>query len=535
MEVLTPQIIWKGYDASILPLATTVLSDTRTDSLRTITAYFNGSTTTNGVVRVFVRCVIPLLRKKVPVVIYMGDAHKSVMDIDPSYYTDRGYAVIMPDFAGERADDPRYTLYPVSMSFANFTPECLTTEPKDMRINCWVIWAQIAMRTITFAATFGEIDASKVGVVGESISESTIIKVAAVDPRVTCAVTKFSAGFAGMGSSDNVRVISLFDSTYTTMIKKPVLTVLASNEQDGTTDKMSEAYALISPASGSRLSISERANHVQGFKQRNNEELWLKYHLKGEGSIPDAPLISAEQVNREFFYKVTSGASDVELFVSQGMKNGALRHWKKTKLKKTGEGTYSAKVDVYDIRQPIYAFVNARSGSGMSVSSPVITKVPALLGVKQLPTVWKHILYSTEMGTDGWIANSPLAHKNSVSIMRGPFGIEGITSDAGTLSTYGFTDAGAQGKDASLLQILLYSTKEQRVRFTVLTCSEEKGKKYAEYSFSAVVNPADNWKKFTLQATEFKSAYSFCGSWTEVARLRIDSEAPVAIASMIWV
>lgn len=536
MEVLTPQLIWKGYDASVLPLATTVLSDEKTENARVITAYFNGSTTPDGIVRVFARCILPNSRKKLPAVIYMGDAYKSVMEIDPSFYTERGYAVILPDYAGHRDDDYRHTLYPIPMSYANFTPDCLTTAPKDIRLNCWVIWAQIAMRAITFAASFDEIDSEHVALVGESISQTTVIKAAAVDSRISCAVTKFSVGNTGKKISDRLRLVSLLDSSYASMIKVPMLTLLASNEQDGSVDRLSDVYSLISKESGSRLSISEHANHVIGFKQQNNEELWLKYYLKNEGDIPEQPTIIAEEKDRNFCYKITAPTGEAELFVSQGVTNGAIRYWKKTPLKKIRKGEYTAKVNIFDVRQPVYAFVNVKAGGGMSVSSPILAKVPALLGVKQIPAVYKHIIYSTEMGTDGWIANSPLAHTGSVSIIKGPFGIEGISSDVGTLSTFRFSDAGSYGKSSSLLQFLLYSTKEQDVKFTVLTFKEENGEKqYAEYSFTSFVNPADNWKKFTLQASEFKSPYSFCSGWSEVAELRIDSDYPVALASVIWV
>lgn len=539
MEVLTPQIIWKGYDASILPLETTVLSDKKTDSARILTAYFNGSTTTDGVVRVFVRCILPLSHKKLPAVIYMGDAFTSVMDIDPSYYTDRGYAVIMPDFAGVRDEDPRYTLYPKSMDYANFTPECLTTTPDDLRFNCWMIWAEIAMRAITFAASLTEIDGERIALIGEGISESTVVKAAAVDSRIKCAVTKFSAGIVSAEATDSLRFnVALFNSSYASMIKIPVLVIIASNEQDGSTDRMSDAFSLISKESGSRLSISERVNHMTGFKQKNNEAHWLGYHLRGEGNIPKTPTIAAVGRDHDFYYNITAPeCDDVELFVSQGSKNCALRHWKRIELTKTGKGEFTAKVDAYNIKKPVYAFVNAcKSSGGMSVSSPIFAKIPALLGIRQVPHYSAHVIYDADMGTSDWSAPSPTAKPESVSLIKGPFGIKGVSSDVGVLVSYMFSDEGAQGKDSALLQILLHSTKEQEVTFTILTCTEENGEdKYNEYSYSAVINPADNWSKLTLQAADFKSPFATCEGWSGVARIRIISDAPVAIASMIWI
>lgn len=537
MEVLTPQIIWKGYDASILPLGTTVLTDKKTDSMRTITAYFNGSTTTDGVVRVFVRCVLPASNEKLPAVIYMGDVNKPVTDLDPSYYTDLGYAVIMPDFAGVREESPHYTLYPKSMTYANFTPDCLTTAPDDLRFNCWMIWAEIAMRAITFASSLDEIDGERIALIGEGISESTVVKAAAIDKRIKCAITKFSSGLTAAETIDLRLNVALLNSSYAPMIKKPLLVMLASNEQDGSADEMSESFSLIPKESGSRLSISERLSHCTGYKQRNNEELWLDYYLRGEGEIPETPKIAAVGRDHEFYYDITApNCDDVELFVSQGSKNGAIRHWERVKPTKLDEGKFTARVDAFDIKKPVYAFVNACTKGGMSVSSPIFEKIPALLGVRQLPHYSTHVIYDAEMGVGNWIAYAPKARPRSVTLLKGPFGIKGVSSDVGALATYKFSAEGVHGNDSELLQLLLYSTKEQTVTFTVLACTEEDGEeKYDEYSYSTVINPWDNWSKLTLQAADFKSPYAACEGWSGVARLIVESEAPVAIASMIWV
>ena len=66
MEILTPQLIWKGYDASVLPLNVSVVSERACDGMTVLDAYFNGSTVTDGVVRVSVRCFIPDVRGKIP-------------------------------------------------------------------------------------------------------------------------------------------------------------------------------------------------------------------------------------------------------------------------------------------------------------------------------------------------------------------------------------------------------------------------------------------------------------------------------------
>ena len=59
MEIVTPQLIWKGYDASVLPLNVSTVSKRVCEGVTVSDAYFNGSTVTDGVVRVSVRSFIP--------------------------------------------------------------------------------------------------------------------------------------------------------------------------------------------------------------------------------------------------------------------------------------------------------------------------------------------------------------------------------------------------------------------------------------------------------------------------------------------
>ena len=154
MEILTPQTIWKGYDSQTLPLATNIIQETQNDGIKQVRAYFNGPLSTDGVARVYVRAYIPQ-KPNPPVVIYLPDVAFSCDSIIVTEYIQQGYAVIVPDLAGERDDNPYYTIYPESLCDANFKPECLSELPNNVLSSPWIIWTQIAMRTITFAQSLG--------------------------------------------------------------------------------------------------------------------------------------------------------------------------------------------------------------------------------------------------------------------------------------------------------------------------------------------------------------------------------------------
>lgn len=536
MELMTPQQIWKGYDPSALPLNTDVLSDRRNGERRVLTAYFSGPTTTDGVVRVFARCFLPAGKKKYPVVVYMPEAGRNA-DADAERLADAGYAVIVPDYAGKRDDSPYYTIYPKSLAFGNYAPERLTEYPSDLRFNCWNVWAEIGMRALSFAEQLDCADCSRMAVIGEGTASSAAIKAAAVDGRLSCAVTMFSGGIRAEKSDAPdclAYKVALADAAYAPMVGVPLLMMIASNDADGKADEMSEVFSLIPGQTGSRLSVSERASGYIGFRQRGDVAMWLEKYLCGRGEIPSSPELTASSSEHKLYYNIkTDPGCETELFVSRGVDAPALRNWSKTQLIVVGDGEYIAHADVYDVEEKIYAFVNARSSSGMSVSSPILEKLPAMLGITETPLTNSRLIYDGDMGADDWSEDASSATEETLCVREGPFGISGVSSAAGSLCTFKFGDPVFRGREQYLLQIMIYSESEQQVTFTVATASG--GGKSGEFSHTETLSPGDNWRKLTLGASDFKSPFGVCESWEDVFGLKIVGKAPVIVASMLWV
>lgn len=530
-------MIWKGYDASVLPLNVSVVSERDCDGMTVLDAYFNGSTVTDGVVRVSVRCFIPDVRGKIPAVVYMPDVGRTSESAEEMCrrIAGWGYIAVMPDYAGVRDDTYRFTLYPKSLSAANFTPECLTSCPDDLRFNCWTVWAEIAMRSITFACSLDGADADRVAVIGEGVASSAAIMTAAVDPRPECAVTLFSARKEMKAADDRGLKyrVALDDSAYAPMIGIPLLMMIASNEEDGSADEMSEVFSLIPTESGSRFSVSERAIHSIGAKQRKDIELWLAKYLLGKGTVPETPVLTAGGSEGKLYFNVRADKPcEPDLFVSQSMPRGELRNWRKAELVSVGDSEYIAHVEVYNIKEKVYAFVNARIPDGMSVSSPLYEKIPASLGV--LPSVIEstRLLYEGDDGVDDWTDPAPGEQENMLSTAEGPFGISGVSGV--NLATFKLGEPAFRGKDGYLLQMMIYSEKAQTVTVTVTADDGGKGE-YSEYSCSVELLPEDGWRKLTLGSEEFKSPFGVCGNWADVVCLRVSGEYPVVISGMLWV
>lgn len=537
MELLTPQQIWKGYDPSALPLNTYVLTDEKSGNRRVITAYFSGPTTTDGVTRVFVRCIAPASKGRYPAVVFMPDAVRADAERSAEELAGLGYVVVVPDYAGTRENDFRYTIYPRSLGCANWKAERLDEYPSDLRFNCWSVWAEIGMRTVTYAAGLDFVDCERIAVVGAGIASSAALKAAALDRRIKCAVTLYSNGKKDTHSDDPNYLtykVALADEAYAPMVRVPLLMMIASNDTDGQTDDMSDLFSLIPEDSGSRLSVSERASRSIGGKQRENVRLWLDKYLRGSSAeIPSEPEVTASASERKLYYNVKADpACETELFVSRGTDEPALRNWSKAKLMLVGDGEYIAHADVYDAGEKIYAFANARLPGGMSVSSPITEKLPSQMGVDASPMTANRLIYDGDMGADDWTEYSPAGTSATPGTGSGPFGIGGVTA-SGELGTFKLGDPVYRGREGYLLQIMLYSEKPQFVTFKVT--AEVRPGKYAEFTHTESVSPEDGWRKVTLEVTDFKSLSGICENWEKVFGMSIVAENPVIVASMLWV
>ena len=326
--------------------------------------------------------------------------------------------------------------------------------------------------------------------------------------------------------------VGLADDAHAPLLKAPLLMLIASNELDNSIDKMSDTFERIE--NDSLISINPRANHTLNQKQNHNIIAWLDYHLKGKGELPTPPQIEASQSEHYLYYNVSlpPNMSEPSLYTSQAMPFGALRNWHKETLTTVEDGKYIARVDVHNSKEPIYAFVNGEC-NGIQLSTTVLEVLPAMLGVTETAYKKKRLIYDGSTGTDDWVALTPLADEKTINIKQGPFGIDGVSSALGTISTFKLSDPQYRGQDGMSLQLSIYSSEAQDI--TITLTSFEQDKNYAEFSTKLSIKAEDNWVKLTLDSSDFKSPHATMSSLANVVNFRVDSNSPIIISSLIWI
>lgn len=539
MEVITPLTLWKEYDPSILPLNASIISQTVKDGITIKQVYFNGSAAIDGFVRVYAKLYVPQTAAP-SVILLMDEVDIYIDDARIDKYLKKGYAVFVVDYAGERDDKARFTIYPPSLQFAKYwqNDDCLSQIPQSPKQSCWYEWTVLALRSITYLENEELVNANSIAMVGYGAGGAQVWKVCALDERVKAGVVVYNSGYAEPNDKTNNDYLTykacILNQSYAPYIKAPILEQITSNEVSGSLDRMSDVFSNITNPE-CLISISERTNRSFGSKQKDNIKYFLFSKLKGDAALPKTPQLSARGSDHQLYYEIKADISfeieDVELFVAQAMPFGAYRNWSSHKLEKISENEYLCKVDCYTIKEPIYAFTNIKYKNNMSISSPLLTKIPAMMGVDASAINSSRLIYDSDMLLDTWLVLNNTSAENTLKMSGGPFDIQGISSSTNSLSTFKVGDKQYRGSRDNVLQLIVYSPQSQSVTLSVT----ENNANYTEYFYTFKASPSDNWAKLSLSASDFKSADGTLSGWENVVKFNVKSESAVLINSMLWV
>ncbi len=530
MEVLTPQGLWKDYNRKALPLDVSVVTSFQEDDVKIERLYFSGERTADGVTRIYARLWIPKVQDP-PVIILMNELGACVDECDCLPLAKLGYAVLVLDYAGERDDRERYTLYPKALDFANYFkhPETADTFPANPKQSCRYIWMTVLMRAITFVEEDKRLS-DTMAVMGVGEGGSQVFKIAALED-LKCGVTMFSTHEPEPKADDLAFRTCLDNSGYAKMCRFPILNAVCSNDHDGYFDRISATCRNVDKY---YLTTGQRVSKALLSRQKNCIKRWLNRYLQmGLPLDIKPPEIFAKESDRQLYYTVKADTREnivkVDLFVAYSMKVGAFRNWRHIPTLTAAVGEYIAKVPVYDASRPVYAFASVTYVDGNTFSTPLLTCTPALLGIKEHNIVKSRLLYDSDSGTDDFV--SPQGGDEAVVMRGGAYGIEGVCSLSGELATYKFSDIQFKAEPDSVLQLIVYSDVEQELSFSVRT-EEDDGD--VEYVCVKKLEKDNNWTKFTLSADEFKSCEGALYSFADAIYFSVRGEK-LLVNTMLWV
>lgn len=543
MELITAHTLWKDYNLKVLPLNETVLKTEMTEKYSVKHVYFNGEATGDGVTRIYARLYSPASIPSGASVVLMNDVDNPFDTTYIDVLTDCGYTVLALDYAGKRDGDGKFTIYPESLSAANWFSENSGAKKfaANPKLSCWYVYATVMLRGFTYLENQPNLDKKKICFFGVRRGAFQVYKAAFVQQNAACAVALFNSSYIegrDLNAEDAMNYNTcLSNNIYAPLITIPTYILESSNNRENSLFATGSLYATASETCN--LFIAEHSDNTLTSVQLNSLIAYINGVCFSHQALPKAAQLNAVNSDRKLYYEIylhnAEEVEEVNLYYSHGDIGGAYRYWSKPNIERVSENEYICKADVFVLKDETSAFVNVKYKNGIILSSEIVTKIPYLMGVSAKEVVKSRLVYDTDMGTDDWLImnmNKTGGKSYDLSIATGGNGITGITSSANTMSTLKIGDVSTSGARDSLLQLLVYSFALQTLTITV-TCRTEHGTS----TYSALKRPEayEEWTKITLSASEFKSLDGPMPGWDTAVSLTISGENTLLVNSLLWI
>lgn len=337
--------------------------------------------------------------KELPGLLHIHGGGQRAFLHEVEFYAKRGYACLSINWGGREMEnakdgepntdwgavDPTQNNVP---GYANLKPGGQYLDPfESPRNNNWYLLTLGARRGLTFLEQQPEVDADRLGVYGHSMGGSLTVYVAGADSRVKAAAP--SVGGSGFRTEPwplltQVKIETpngderLFKATigfesYAPHIRSPLLWLGATNDFHGIMDDTYRTSELI-PHKNVRYSFTPHMNHRFTPEFAVTRPLWFDQCLKSSFNFPTTPdsrLILATD-GRVPELQVTPDSSQtltaVHVYYSVDPDPRA-RFWRSADATKNGD-TWTAKLPILTVDQPLFAFANAVYDLKTQVAEP---------------------------------------------------------------------------------------------------------------------------------------------------------------------
>lgn len=493
---------------------------------------YNGHVVDDGCVHIFAQFIRPVGEGKKPVVLFLPDVEQDVDEDLISFFTSRGYAMLIPDYRGfgeNESINANHTLYPGSLDHGNYVYARGIYDLKDLDAedSTWFEWTYVALFSIKYLKS--REDVGEIGVVGIRSGGALAWQVM-LSPEVKCGVPINAAGWTSMQKTakfgkapsqllgdDRRRYIAACEAqSYAPYVQCPVLMLCSLRDKSFDCDRAYDTYSRIGYKYENGLAYSPFSGDCIGPNGLTNLQLFLEKNLKGRQIyLPDTLKISlqAKDGNVEIQVKgdeegllAEAGVFYAEADVST---KSIYRDWKHIYQVEGGQvegGQFTHIIKPYSGATAVFAFAYARYFNGFRITS----KIASLHMEKSEDAVRNRCLYAggeplcfnvadhSAEAVGGIFLEQEIVPK----LTRGYGDIQGVYAKGG-VRTYRISSPEYLPCKNDLLQFEGYSVETQRLRVSV----EVGDIREEEERFTCVVpiKGGGKWKRQILRAEDFKS------------------------------
>ncbi len=558
-RILTPISVWNEFSyESEISFETIGESVKRGIEYREL--FIGGRKVNDDRVKIYAKMINKTDSENAPVIIL---AQKYADGTDTTFAEDlakKGYAVLVVDFGGKRDDGQRYTLYPESVSYANYSLErvnCIELEESATEC-CFYEWTNVFLYAYEFLRRNG---VSKIGVIAVEDFANAVWQSSIVIKDLNCAVIISNAGWQGYKginkfsdvktptfSDDAVKFIAGVDSqSYAMHVKFPLYFVSPTNSPEYDVDRAYDTITLIDENVYTALNYSVGNRRSINHKCYKSVLVFLEKMLLAEekSTLPSETFIKGEVLDGKIVIEVSPdvrGLKTLSLFYAEDTVSPEKRIWQvisDSEISKDGKFVFTH-IPFKHSKSAMF-FARAEYQDGFRLCSNVLCKK-----FEPMDTEGEHryrVLYSSRILDSERFFSSRLENEGkptgvtiskdgaTVKERKGAFDITGLYCKGGLLT---FKVGAKMYKPSDGEMMMLDAYIENGGELNVKLIADFYGEPF-EYTATLNVN-AGVWQNVKLEMGDFKLEGGIpLKTYDKIEAIEINSSEEFIINNVLWV
>ena len=560
-EILTPSSIWSDIKIEEVP-AIKVIGEYKEGNITLSRIRIDGRTVNDGTVKIYAVLAKKQIKKQAPAVFILqkftdGADETLAMDL-----AKRGFIAFVVNVGGDDGVNNNFTLYPASLSYANYVQAKNDMEPridKDIKSTHWYEWGLTARYALKYLKSLPEV--SKVAGLGIADSANVLWHMT-VGQNFDCLAFVLNAGWQAY--KHNYKFEGIVDQqfsdaqlnylagiepqAYANQINVPTMVLTASNNPDYDFERAHDTYARINEkintcfyTSVGRRDCIDQDGYEALIKFLN---INLTSSTKSNSLVAKDPTVKCDVKNGKIVCSVwvePSQLKDVCLYVAEEEYRPARRQWQKLELEKIQEGEYSCSYLPYHKSKVAFFFVKAVYKNGYVIDSDLVCKK---FEEKEIESSHKSKIIYSSREENGSCAFYPAGEKVKkpygiviqdnylVEEKMGAMDITGVTCKSGLLS-FRMTLEKYRPQDDGIL--LMDAYLKYGGKLTVKLICDFYGYK-REYLAHAKVNGGEVWHNVKLSLNNFKTAEGMAlRTLKDIQAIEINADSEYLINNVLWV
>ena len=566
-KFLTPAAIWKDFTTDG-EVKAEIIRESATKNFSFTYLRISGRKTHDGEVSIYAVLTRKAQLTLAPAVLVVQDFCDGADTTLAKYLAEQGYTVLTVDLAGGAYNnlkaevsgvDKPYTVYPESLSFANFDEETVKKAEieGDAVSTCWYEWGRVIRYALEYLKSNPLV--TKVGALGIGEAATPLWHVLTADCGLSCAVVIGNAGWKGYRGIDKFGdtpepqfndealkyLAGVEPQAYAAHVKCPLMLLAPTNSPDYDIDRAYDTVSRISANIYTAVDYTVGGRKCVSTESFGGALTFLEAFLvKDTPELADEVSFKAVAADGEIKAEVTpdlKGLKKVSVYFSEEEPDSALRSWnKEEKIVSEKDGVYTFRYVPYCDSETVTCFARAEYENGLNVCSVVCS---IKLEGKGFSENNRHrVLYSSRSssGLNGYYPavendSAPcgidLCGKAMVKVRNGPMDIAGVSCDEGIVT---FKVNMLKYKPAQGAMLMLDVFVKGGGDFCVKAITDYYGEK-TEYT--AKINIfGDLWQNVQLEINNFKTAEGMgLKSYENVEALEFSSENRFIINNLLWV